>query len=830
MSLFQHAITNGIGRIFSLPRLSIPLILTLGLTLGSVLTVIAISNTLLFKPLQGVANENEIQTLEYRLSMSEELQVSYWNFRRLADFNKHFGDLGTWAGLSVLEQEVTIDNVSYPTTRYDASNTVLQVLGTQLLLGDDVNMDDPENYIWISYSLWQQAYAAQPSVIGKQLTFENVSYTIAGVIEDLMAVTSDEPVLPQQIWTINNLSKLLQEQESTNIANDIEVLLVKGNSDNITMPSKSDIDSWLENYVTQNTPADVGPIYMNFIKGTPKVYATGSYRAAIIGDSDKLIFALFAAVIGLLLMAAINLLNLFLAHYQTRTKEFAIQLSIGASLARMRLLVFVENLPLFLLAAITGVLVAGWIVKSLPLIAGNNLPFIDQISLDATVVLISLLIIAILNVVFSALSLVDIDKVSLISNLSSSGKGVQAQSNQTISKSLMILQLAIASILLTASVMLALQSFQAVYRDLGYNYDNTYEVQAYIEDDEYALKLQGAENYQTSEAKQLHDQITGLIEQEIQGSRVVVASMAPLSSSVNISVFSEPETPDNQIMYQRRNLSADFFEIFDIPFLAGTNLTERQIRQNEPRIVIDENMAKSLHPDLPLQDVIGKTIRLGNSSNDEPFIITGIVPTTHSRAGSITPMQIPVIYRADIGADRRMSFTVNVAAGQTFTTAMISDKFAQTFPMLSNLQVRSLDTLWENQTLNQRVNLYVVLAMTALTIFLAAIGISGLTQMTTNHRKYELAVRMATGAKQSRLVQFILKDALWMLVIGLGIGFILSVFGYREIQSQLDLLPPFDWQAMVILDIGLITIVVCSVLIPAWRVVKQDPMKALRTD
>jgi len=830
MSLYQRALTNGIGRIFSLPRLSIPLILTLGLTLGAVLTVIAISNTLLFKPLQGVADEHKIQTLEYRLKMSEELQVSYWNFRRLADINEHFGDLGTWAGLAVREQGITIDNISYETTRYDASNTILEVLGTQLLLGDDVNMADPENYVWISYSLWQQAYAAQPSVIGKQLTFENVSYTIAGVIEDLMAVTSNEPVLSQQIWTINNLGKLLQEQESTDIANEVEVLLVKGNSANISMPSKSDIDNWLADFVIQNTPADVGPVYMNFISNTPKVYSIGNYRSAIIGDSDRLVFALFAAVIGLLLMATINLLNLFLAHYQTRTKEFAVQLSLGSSLAKMRLLVFLENTPLFLLAAITGILVAGWIVKSLPLIAGNNLPFIDQISMDLNVVLMSVLIIALLNVIFSALSLVDIDKMSLTSNLSSSGKGVQAQSNQVISKGLMVLQLAIASILLTASVMLAVQSYHAVYRDLGYTYDNTYEVQAYIEDDEYALKLREAENYQTSEAKQLHDQITNLIEQEIQGSRVIVASMAPLSSSLNISVFSEPETPDNQIMYQLRHLSADFFATFDIPFLAGTNLTERQIRQNEPKIVIDENMARSLYPELTLDEIVGKTVALSSGGNPTQFIITGIVPTTFSRAGSVTPMQIPVIYRADIGAERRLNFTVKVPAGQTFTTAMISEQFAQSFPKLSNLQVRSLDTLWDNQTLNQRINLYVVLTMTALTIFLAAIGISGLTQMTTNHRKYELAVRMATGAKQSRLVQFILKDATWMLAIGLGIGFMLSVFGYREIQSQLDMLPPFNWQAMVILDIGLITIVVGSVLIPAWRVVRHDPMKALRAE
>ena len=113
---------------------------------------------------------------------------------------------------------------------------------------------------------------------------------------------------------------------------------------------------------------------------------------------------------------------------------------------------------------------------------------------------------------------------------------------------------------------------------------------------------------------------------------------------------------------------------------------------------------------------------------------------------------------------------------------------------------------------------------------LAAIGVAGLTQMTTNHRKYELAVRMATGAKQSRLVNFILKDALTMLVLGLGLGFIVAVFTYQNLSQTLTMLPDFNWSAMVVLDSALIAIVILSVIMPAWRVIRSDPMKALREE
>ena len=89
---------------------------------------------------------------------------------------------------------------------------------------------------------------------------------------------------------------------------------------------------------------------------------------------------------------------------------------------------------------------------------------------------------------------------------------------------------------------------------------------------------------------------------------------------------------------------------------------------------------------------------------------------------------------------------------------------------------------------------------------------------------------MATGAKQAKLVSFILKDALAMLVVGLGLGFIVSVLGYAQISQNLEMLPDFNWLAMAGLDAALVVIVIMSVIMPAWRVISSDPMQALRED
>jgi len=831
MSLMQKALFNGVARVFSLPRLSIPLILTLGLTLGAVLSVIAISSTLLYQPLQGVKNEDSLQTFEYRLKMSETLSVSYWNMNRLAAFSERFADIGEWAGITPNEQDVAINDTLYPTTAYNASNNILDILGATLLLGDDVTMASPAKYVWISESLWQSAYGGVKSVLGKQLNANNKDYIIAGVIEDVMAINSFQEILHQQVWFISDLNEVKAQPDNVgNVSGEIDYLIVKSPDGQAKLPTLAQTDEWLVDYITQNVEGDDLQMFIDFLTNTQKEVIAQDYRSKLLGETEGLIIALFAAVIGLLLMATLNLLNLFIAHYQGRTKEFAIQISLGASLLKVRTLVLLENLPSFLLAAITGLLLTGWALKSLPLIAGDSMPMIDAIGINVSTIIASVGIILLLSVLFSAFALVDIDKKALANNLNSSGKGIQAQSNQWLSRTLMVVQLSIASVLLTASVMITMQSYQAVYQDLGYELGNGYNVMVDVVDEKYITQLRDWDKYQDSEVKTLLADISGLIESKVANSHVVIPDVAPLSGELRVQAFQDQKNNGQRVIYQIRRLSSDFFSTFNIKMLAGANLTQGQIDNDEERIVIDENMAKTMFSNLTNEEIIGKTIHLSQSSERPPFIITGIVANTISRTGVTAPLTLPAVYSHRIDARSTLQFTVMLPAGKSMSADMLDAELKRQYPRLANLQVSSLQEIWQQQTLNQRVSLWVVFAMTGLTLFLAAIGVAGLTQMTTNHRKYELAVRMATGAKQMKLVRFILKDALWMLVVGLGLGFIASVFSYQQLAQHLDMLPSFNWLAMSLLDIGLIAIVMLSVIIPTWRVISCDPMQALREE
>ena len=225
---------------------------------------------------------------------------------------------------------------------------------------------------------------------------------------------------------------------------------------------------------------------------------------------------------------------------------------------------------------------------------------IDAISINSTTMIASIAIIFALSVLFSSLALVDIDKHALGNNLNSSGKGIQAQSNQWLSRVLMVLQLSIASILLTASVMIAMQSYQAVYQETGYDIGNSYEIGITVSDEEYITQLNDFDSYGKSEAKQLLDGVSNLIEQEVSDSQVIIPNYGPLSDSLRVNAFRDEESGE-RVIHQIKTLGAKYFSTFNIPVLAGANVSQAQIDNDEDRIVIDENMAKLLFSNLSYQ-------------------------------------------------------------------------------------------------------------------------------------------------------------------------------------------------------------------------------------
>lgn len=820
MKLYINAFKQGIARLFTLPRLSLPLISTLGLTLAAVLTVAAVANTLLFKPLPDV-DEVDLHQVDLRLEFNEGLVVPFFSdIRRVASAKTFWTEQLEWAYISPDNTTVSVNGSDINVTNFHASTGAPEVLGLALISGKSSTIENAAEGVWISKSLWQSTFAGTTDLTHMTIRLEGTDYPIFGVYDNFTSLNtaSLSGDAPQQIWRFQELAPSLASPDTIRL-NHGPLAVVRGPKN--LLPTQDELQQWFVKYVNDEITIERAK---EFLLNKKTTTAVTSYRDAFIGDSEQLVFVLVIAMVSLLIMACLNLLNMFIAHYQSRNKEFAIQICMGASIGKLRALIFVENLPMFLVATLLGLIAAGWLIEVLPILSGDNLPLLDQISIDSTSIVIALAFIILINIVFAAIALMHVDKTALTESLNSSGKGTPAQQKQTVSKLLMVVQLSLASVLLVAASISVKDSYNNTYQNLGYKMPNAYEVSMPVSDEAWQASMEEYEAYQGSEWQQLRQTFVERL--SLLDGDVYDMNALPLTADFSMSAYPDPET-GNSVMIRPMMWAEGMLDAFDIKLLAGRDLTQDDIGLSN--VLVSQSFAMERTNETDWASMVGREIKTGDD-DDDIYNVVGIVEDVDPMPSATLNVSAPEIY---FSTPARMSFNrlsavVIMPEGKALNVEQVTSLLNGIDPRLGEVTVESMERRWELVTQATRLNMIVIAGLAVLTLMLAIIGVSGLSQITAGQRSYELAVRMATGAKQMRLMQLLLKDSLWMLVIGLSLGAIASVFAYDSMRDLFESAPSFDWPAAVMMNIVLAIAMLVSVAIPGWRVIRKDPMRALR--
>ena len=818
MSLYLSALNRGCVRLFSLPRLSIPLMFTLGLTLAAVLVVLAMANTLFFRPLPDIHKEQELYQVDVNINLVAQMQTTFLaEDKRFSSLKKAFEQAGEWAQIELDESNIQTNGQSVNVTHYSATAKTPEILGLKVLLGHSTSVEQAEQGVWISESLWRRQFAGSNNVLNQVLSLNGKDFPILGVIQDLMSIRSESSdIQALQIWQFKLLTHALAEADSMAFGS-VRISLLRSNGS--PLPTQEQLHQWYINYLDINLD---NPEEVAFIKSKAVVESIVPYREGFLGSSQMLINVLLGVMFSLLLMACLNLLNMFIAHYQQRNKEFAIQLCMGASPTRLRSLVFLENLPMFLLACSIGLLGAAWLFPFLPGLTQGSVPLVDTIELDWGSMAVALLIIVLINIVFSVMCLLHLDKDSLSDSLNSSGKGTPAQHKQGISRVLMVLQLAIACSLMSLAISLAVKSFQDAYQNLGYELPNAWEVSLQYLDNDWQQSLNNYDNYQNSELYQLRQRLAKRLSNALEAP-VLDSGSPPLSDFLSVSSYTNE---DNQnLFYMNKEWSLGYLETFAIPLLAGSNLDAQDL--GSQNILVDLSFAQMHMGTDNWQKVIGQEVQLGREEQDR-YRIKGVVGNTVPRPGNEFDLDVPAVYFAKSQGESRLRTLVILDEGEVLDAQQLNSILSDLEPHLGKVSVENLHDRLNEATAFAKLNLYMVLSLAALTLILAAIGVAGLSQMNGAQKRYELAIRMATGASQSGLLWLLLKDAMLMLIMGLVIGILCAVLSYQLITTLVANMPIFSWLTASCVSVVLSFTMLVSVIVPGWLVVRADPMQVLR--
>ena len=534
------------------------------------------------------------------------------------------------------------------------------------------------------------------------------------------------------------------------------------------------------------------------------------YRATQVGLSSVIM-----AVVGiLLLIACVNVANLFLARARDRAREMAIRLSLGARRSRLVRQLLTESLLFAGASGIVGVGIAWWVIGlanrvTLP-IAVN---FSADLRLSPTVLAFTVGVSIVTGVLFGLMPALQATSPSLVPALK--GEAPAGHSRSRASKGLVIAQMALSIVLLVCAGLFVRDLKAATNLDKGFVSDNLL----------IADVDPGMQGYPRSRTEEFYRQVGGRL-RALPGVRSVgFTDQVPLGmgeSDSGVEIPGYDPGPNENMSIERASITPGYFEAMGIPMLAGHEFTPQNDSAAPAAMIVNQRMAERFWPG---KSPIGHIVKLGGKEHT----VIGLVPTgKYERLGE-APLAFMFLAQAQHWSSG-MSILVRTAGDPEALIPTLRAQVAALDPNLPVSDVRTMNTHLGIALLPAR------LAGTALGVFgllgliLASVGMYGVMAYSVSQRTREIGIRMAIGAATGDVVNLVMRQGLALVLIGTVIGIASALAASRLLRGILYGGSVVDPVTFVTVPLVLIAVAALASWLPARRASKVDPTVALRQE
>jgi predicted permease len=532
-----------------------------------------------------------------------------------------------------------------------------------------------------------------------------------------------------------------------------------------------------------------------------------------------------AGVFFLLLIGAVNLINLLLIRASGRTKEMAIRQSMGASRTHVVRQVMTETVLLTAAGGSLGVVVGAWGTQLLQVLGANRLPLGAHIAFDGWLAGIGL----ISSVLLGVLVAVPIAWFNLGSHLanalqSESRTGTVSRAAQRLRHGFIVAQIALAFVLLAGAALLGLSLKKVMAVPPGFRADHVLA-------GECRLTWQLGRDRAA-----IIDRLLEAVRQQPGIAAAGTITNIPLSgdsgkTAVTPKGYVPPAGQSLQGHYSY-GVSGDYFAALGIPLREGRFLTSADSHRPERVCVVDEDFARRYWPHGGRGGALGQRLAVGDESDEAKlFTVVGVVGTVK---------QAELTEAAGQGAVYLPSAHHGNAAGFFIVvrTSQSPEAFAETLrklvratqPEIAIDDIRSMDTRIEESLITRRSPALLAGIFAGVALLLAAIGTYGVLSYAVAQRTREIGIRMALGAQRAQIGSHFLSLGLRLLAAGTILGLIGAWMAGRAMQSVLFDVPALPVAALVGTAVVMAAVSLVACFIPARRAAKVDPMVALRAE
>lgn len=793
--------------LLKMPAFSIVAVLVLALGIGANTAIFSVLNSVVLRPLPypGADRLALIWETDLKDGIARE-GPSAPNFLDWQEQSRSFEEMallevgtGTLTGEGEPEQVIGLR----------VTTNFLSMLGARTALGRGFTAAEGAGrarypVAVLTNGFWKRRFGSDPHVIGRTFSMNSEPYTVIGVL----AADFWQP-LPSDLYVPWPIAQLRAKDRADH---DFGV-----------------IARLKPNLAVAQAQVELSAIARRIDAETPRL---AGWDVTVVGMKQALfeyirpaVLLLFGAVGLLLLLACVNVASLWLARITSRRKEMGIRAALGAGRRRLISQILSESLLLSLIGGALGVFVAFWGVDLLSTVLPNTLPMAEAgaevvrpaISVDAHALGFALIVSMMAALIFGLIPALYASGVGVNDSLKAGGRTSSSLDRSGIWSLLVAGEVALASMLLVGAG-LSMKSFVNLQQvNPGIRPDHVLTFRMRLPTD----NLYKSNREQAAFYRRVLDNAEHIPGIQSAG----LTDVLPLGQQNDREYFTIENRPlphGQTLVADFRRISPQYLPTMGIALLKGRLISDRDVRDAPPVILIDERL---VHQYWPNENPIGRRLRLWGEFRE----VVGIVSQVHHYG--LDKQAEPTIYAPyEQMPDKAMALVVRTTMDTQSVVKAVKQAVWSVDRGQPVFQIRSMDDYLSLANTAPRISMVLMAVFAVVSVLLAAIGIHGVVSYGVSQRTREFGLRMALGSTPGQLKSLVVHKGIKTVLIGLLAGMVGAAALASALRALLYGVAPLDPFVMAGVVALLLSVALFANYVPARRAAHIDPMEALRED
>jgi macrolide transport system ATP-binding/permease protein len=791
---------------------------TLSLSIAATVAIFGFVDAALIRPLPYPNLSQLMGVFETTELGSQYSGYSYPNYVDLARTNRTFASIAAYSAnasfvLSGTEGAQLVSGAA-------VTSDFFRILGVTPVLGQDFDPNAASEDLFavpsaviLSYAAWQKRFAGNADVLGKNVTLNEQSYTVVGVLPRTFQFA---PTGSIDFWTT---LRPLAGDRCYQSRGCLEMGVIARLKDGVTV---------------QQGLADVRAIAAREAREHPDPDRKRGANVAplsqwILGDIQPVLLTLLGGAGLLLLIAYVNVTGLLLVRSENRRRELAVRGVLGASRGRLVQQFLVEGLVVTGVTMAVGLVAATFarrlLLKLIPADMLDGMPYLSGALWNWHLAAFAFGLALIALTLFAVTPALRLPSTNLRAGLAMGAPGSAATSWRNLGAKLVVLELATAMVLLSGAGLLGKSLYELLHVDMGFVPDRLATLSMLAPEAKYA---------NSEQALALEREVVSRLRSLPGVTAVGTARSLPVTDvpSTQIGFVGKPNLGEtNEVGHQV--ITAGYFSVLKAQLRQGRDFDEHDNLNAPSVVIINQTLAQKYFPG---ENPIGQHIfyhQHGSapelSGPQHPLEIVGVVADFKEHA--LDTQETSVVYSPFAqGPGAEFYIVVHTSQDPASVLPLLIDAIHEVNPAIVINSPSSMSQIIRNSPAAyfHRTTASLAGGFAVAALMLSTVGLFGVIAYSVSRRTYEIGVRMALGATRSKVYRLILKEAGRLTLVGLVLGLSGSIGAGIFLSHLLFGVRSWDVSIFGAAAVLLMASALTAVLIPARRASRVDPMVALR--